>query len=208
MQRLSGSSPTASTGSIGEAATPLYYSAYTQRPHVSSQIRPLVVHVRSTEPPRLPLIGEVRRVITSLEPAAFVDIRTLRDATSAEAGMRRFGTQLFGVVGVVALLLATIGLYGVMAFVVSSRTREIGTRMALGAASSRILRGVLTQGLRLVAAGVAIGAVVSWLLARALVAGLAGLSPADPIAYGSAALILADRRRGGVLLPRPARRHR
>jgi predicted permease len=176
-------------GSIGEAPTPLYYSAYTQRPHVSSQVRPLVVHVRSTGSP-VPLISEVRRVITTLEPTAFVDVRTLGDATSAEAGLRAFATQLFAGVGSVALLLAIVGLYGVMAFVVASRTREIGTRIALGAASGRILRGVLTQGLRLVAAGVAIGALASWLLARALVAGLAGLSPADPVAYGSAAVIL------------------
>jgi ABC-type antimicrobial peptide transport system permease subunit len=90
----------------------------------------------------------------------------------------------------IALLLATIGLYGVMAFVVSSRTREIGTRVALGASAGRILGGVLAQGLRLVAAGIAIGALLSWLLARALVAGLAGLSPADPIAFGGASLIL------------------
>ena len=129
-------------------------------------------------------------MISSIEPEAFVDVRTLRDATGAEAGMRRLGMRLFGILGLVALLLATIGLYGVMAFVVSSRTREIGTRVALGAASGRILRGVLMEGLRLVAAGIAIGALASWLLARALVAGLAGLSPADPVAFGSAALIL------------------
>jgi macrolide transport system ATP-binding/permease protein len=98
--------------------------------------------------------------------------------------------RLFGIVGLVALLLATIGLYGVMAFVVASRTREIGTRVALGARSGLILRGVLMQGLRLVAAGIAIGALASWLLARALVAGLAGLTPVDPLAFGSASLIL------------------
>lgn len=176
-------------GLISEAPTPLYYSAYYQRPQVSSQVRPLVVHVRSTGSP-VPLISEVRRLISTLEPTAFVDVRTLRDATSAEAGLRAFASRLFAGVGIVALLLAIIGLYGVMAFVVSSRTREIGTRMALGAASGRILRGVLTQGLRLVAAGVAIGALASWVLARALVAGLAGVSPADPVAYGGAALIL------------------
>ena len=176
-------------GSITEGPTPLYYAAYTQRPHVSSQFRPLVIHVRSSGPPAALLI-DVRRVISSLEPAAFLDVRTLRDATGAEAGMRRLGMRLFGILGLVALLLATIGLYGVMAFVVSSRTREIGTRVALGAASGHILRGVLMEGLRLVAGGIAIGAVVSWLLARALVAGLAGLSPADPAAFGSAAVIL------------------
>lgn len=177
-------------GSIAEAPTPLFYSAYTQRPRVSSQVRPLVIHIRSAGSPAA-MLNDVRRVITTLEPTAFVDVRTLRDATSSEAAMRSFGTGLFGIVGIVALLLATIGLYGVMAFVVSSRTREIGTRMALGAGSGQILRGVLAQGLRLVAAGVAIGALASWLLARALVAGLAGLSPADPVAFGSATVILA-----------------
>jgi predicted permease len=176
-------------GSIAEPATPQYYAAYTQRPHVSSQFRPLVIHIRSTGAPAA-LVGEVRRVIGSIEPAAFVDVRTLRDATGAEAGLRRLGMRLFGVLGLIALLLATIGLYGVMAFVVSSRTREIGTRVALGASAGRILGGVLAQGLRLVAAGIAIGALLSWLLARALVAGLAGLSPADPIAFGGASLIL------------------
>jgi predicted permease len=176
-------------GSAGETPTPLYYSAYTQRPHISSQIRPLVVHVRCSESP-LVLLNEVKRVISALEPAAFVEVRTLQDATSSEAGVRRLGARLFGIVGIVALLLATIGLYGVMAFVVSSRTREIGTRMAIGAASGDILRSVLAQGLRLVAVGVLIGAFASWLLARALVATLAGLSPADPIAYGGATLVL------------------
>ena len=176
-------------GSIAEAPTPLYFAAYTQRPHVSSQFRPLVIHVRTTGAPAA-LLSNVRRVISSIEPEAFVDVRTLRDATGAEAGMRRLGMRLFGILGLVALLLATIGLYGVMAFVVSSRTREIGTRVALGAASGDILRGVLIQGLRLVVAGIAIGALASWLLARALVAGLAGLSPADPVAFGGASLIL------------------
>jgi predicted permease len=176
-------------GSISEAPTPLYYAAYTQRPQVSSQIRPVVVHVRTSGPPA-PLVGEVRRVVNAIEPAAFADVRTLRDATSAEAGLRRLGGRLFAIVGIVALLLATTGLYGVMAFVVSSRTREIGTRVALGAAAGAILRGVLLQGLRLVAVGLAIGAAVSWVIARLLVAGLGGLSPADPIAYVSTAVVL------------------
>jgi ABC-type antimicrobial peptide transport system permease subunit len=175
--------------SVAEAPTALYYSAYTQRPQISSQIRPVVVHVRTNGSPAA-LVNDVRRVIAGIDPAVFVEVRTLRDATSREVGLRRLGTRLFGVVGGVALLLATIGLYGVMAFVVSSRTREIGTRMALGAASSRILRGVLAQGLRLVTVGVVIGAFLSWMLARALAAALAGLSPADPIAFGGATAIL------------------
>jgi macrolide transport system ATP-binding/permease protein len=176
-------------GSVAETPIPLFYSAYTQHPQISSQVRPLVIHVRATVSPSA-LVNDVRRAITGLESGAFVDVRTLRDATNAEAGLRRFGTRLSTLVGVVALLLATIGLYGVTAFVVSSRTREIGTRMALGAASTRVLRGVLVQGLRLIVAGIAIGSAASLILARAMVAGLAGVSPADPVAFGGAAATL------------------
>jgi putative ABC transport system permease protein len=176
-------------GSIGESPTPLHYTPYTQRPQVSTQIRPVVIHVRTSVSPSS-MVAEVRRIISAIEPSAFIDVRTLRDATSTEAGLRRLGVRLFAILGVVALLLATTGLYGVMAFVVSSRTREIGTRVALGAASGEILRDVLLQGVRLVAVGLVIGAAVSWLIATLLVAGLAGLSPADPIAYASTAIVL------------------
>jgi putative ABC transport system permease protein len=148
----------------------------------------VIIHVRTTGAPAA-LVNEVRRVIAGIEPAAYVDVRTLRDATSGEAGLRRLGLRLVGILGIVALLLATMGVYGVMAFAVSSRTREIGTRVALGAASGEILRSVLLQGLRLVAAGFVIGALASWLIARLLVAGLAGLSPADSLAYVSTAVI-------------------
>lgn len=88
-----------------------------------------------------------------------------------------------------------------IAFVVSSRTREIGMRMALGASSSRILVTVLTHGVRLVTAGVAIGTLAAWLMARGLVAVLAGVSPADPLAYGGAVLILATVALGAIYLP-------
>ena len=176
-------------GLISETPAPLYYSAYTQRPRISSQVRPVVIHVRTAGPPA-GLVNEVRRAIAEIEPAAFVDVRTLRDATGGEAGLRRLGLRLFVILGIVALLLATMGLYGVVSFVVSSRTREIGTRVALGAGYAQILRGVLLQGLRLVTAGLVIGALVSWAIARLLIAGLAGLSPADPLAYASTALIL------------------
>jgi predicted permease len=175
-------------GLISESPMPLYYSAYTQRPRISSQVRPVIIHVRTAGTPAT-LVNEVRRVIAGIEPAAYVDVRTLRDATGGEAGLRRLGLRLFGVLGGVALLLATMGVYGVISFVVSSRTREIGTRVALGAASGEILRGVLLQGMRLVAVGFAVGALVSWLIARLLVASLAGLSPADPLAYASTAVI-------------------
>ena len=177
-------------GSIGEAPTPIFYAAYTQRPQISTQIRPVIMYVRTTGAPAA-ILPDLRRAVTEVDSTVFVQVQTLRDATSSEAQLRRFATQMIGTVGIVALLLSTIGLYGALAFVVSTRTREIGTRMALGAGARRILWSILAQGLRLVAVGIVVGSVLSWMLARALIAGLAGLSPADPLAFVGAILILA-----------------
>lgn len=176
-------------GSMGEESMPVFYSAYMQRPRISTQIRPVILHVRTAGAPAA-IVPELRRAIAEVDSTVFADVRTLRDATGGEAQLRQFGTQMIGTIGAVALLLATIGLYGMMAFVVSSRTREIGTRMALGAGTGRILWNVLAQGLRLVAIGIAVGGVLSWMLGQMLRGALAGLSPADPIAFGSAILVL------------------
>ena len=176
-------------GSMGEESMPVFYSTYMQRPRISTQIRPVILHVRTAGAPAA-IVPELRRAIAEVDSTVFADVRTLRDATGGEAQLRQFGTQMIGTIGAVALLLATIGLYGMMAFVVSSRTREIGTRMALGAGTGRILWNVLAQGLRLVAIGIAVGGVLSWMLGQMLRGALAGLSPADPIAFGSAILVL------------------
>jgi predicted permease len=176
-------------GSMGEESMPVFYSTYMQRPRISTQIRPVILHVRTAGAPAA-IVPELRRAIAEVDSTVFADVRTLRDATGGEAQLRQFGTQMIGTIGAVALLLATIGLYGMMAFVVSSRTREIGTRMALGAGTGRILWNVLAQGLRLVGIGIAVGGVLSWMLGQMLRGALAGLSPADPIAFGSAILVL------------------
>jgi hypothetical protein len=173
----------------GEPFALIFYSSYLQQPRVSTQIRPVVVHVRTSGPPGA-LVKEVRDAIAAVDSTVVADVRTLREATGTEAAFRRFGTRLLASAGVLGLLLATIGLYGMMAFVVATRTSEIGVRMALGATAAQILGGVLAQGMRLVGTGLAIGAVVSLLLARAAVGLLAGLSAADPIAFGGAVALL------------------
>jgi ABC-type antimicrobial peptide transport system permease subunit len=117
-------------------------------------------------------------------------VRTLREATGGDAALRRFGTQLLAGAGGIGLLLATIGLYGMMAFVVATRRGEIGIRMALGATSAQILGRVLGQGMSLVLIGLAIGTFVSFALAQIAVGLLAGLSPADPVAFAASALLL------------------
>ena len=91
--------------------------------------------------------------------------------------MRRLGSVLLGSLGGVGLLLAMIGLYGVVSYAVAARTPEIGIRMALGASSHRVLWSVLGQGLRLVGLGVAVGTVLSLLMTRVIADLVAGVSP-------------------------------
>ena len=100
------------------------------------------------------------------------------------------GVGLLGVFGLLALGLASIGLYGIMAYSVARRRREIGVRIALGAAQSSVLRLVLGQGMTLVGTGIAIGLAVSLLIARALSKLLYGVSAADPVSFAGASLVL------------------
>jgi predicted permease len=175
-------------GGYGDLSTPLFFMSYTQQPRVSTQLRPLVVHVRASSPSAL--LTPVRQAIAATDPTAAFQVQTLRQAIGVEPALRRFGTGLLAAAGALGLLLAAIGLYSTMAFVVATRTPEIGLRKAIGATTAQILRGVLSQGLRLVAIGLAIGAAISLGVAQVAVGMLAGLSPADPVTFIGAAVIL------------------
>jgi predicted permease len=175
--------------SYGEAAAPILYSAYAQRPRVSTEVRPVVVHVRTSVAPAS-LLQTVKQVIAQIDATSSSEVQTLRDAVGTEPALRRLGGQLLAAAGALGLLLATIGLYGMMAFVVASRAPEIGVRMALGASAGRILRGVIGQGLKLVAIGIVVGAALSLLLSQAMASLLAGLSAADPVSFVATAAVL------------------
>jgi len=176
-------------GSYGDSTTPIFYTAYLQQPRVSTQTRPVVIHVRTSAPPAS-LVRDVRTAIASVDATVLADVRTLKEATGTEATQRRIGTELLSSAGALGLLLATIGLYGLMAYVVATRTSEIGVRMALGATKAQILSGVVTQGMRLIVIGLAIGMAISFLIALAARGALAGMSPLDPIAFGGTAALL------------------
>jgi predicted permease len=184
---------------IGEAPQPLLYYAYAQR-SVSTQTRPLRIHVRTAGPPEA-LVRTVGDIVASFDRETPVRVTTLREATAFEYDFRRATTLMLAVLGSLGLLLAMVGLYGTVSYLVSARTREIGVRMSLGASQATVLWSVLRQGLKLTACGAAIGLAVSLMAGRLLIATLAGLSPADPLALGSTVALLLVAALGATYLP-------
>lgn len=116
--------------------------------------------------------------------------RTMAQVAAESMSRRRFAMQLVGLFGILALLMAAVGIYGVIAYSVTQRTREIGIRVALGASRSAILRWVLKQGLVLTLAGVVVGLVGALALTRLLRSLLFGVGPADVLTYGALAVLL------------------
>jgi predicted permease len=145
-----------------------------------------------------------RGILQDLNPEIPARFRTFSQVYSASLGSRRFNVILIGFFGITALLLATAGVFGVMAYSVSRRTREIGVRVALGAASGDVLRMILGQGLRTIFIGVAIGITGSLALTRAVESLLFGVTATDPLTFGGVTLLLV----GAALLACyiPARR--
>jgi putative ABC transport system permease protein len=152
-----------------------------------------------------PLVTSAARgILHDLDPEIPAKFRTFSEVYSASLGSRRFNVILIGFFGITALLLATAGVFGVMAYSVSRRTREIGVRVALGAASGEVLRMILSQGLRTIAIGVAVGIAGSLALTRTVESLLFGVTPTDPLTFVAVTLLLV----GAALLACyiPARR--
>jgi putative ABC transport system permease protein len=131
-----------------------------------------------------------RGILQDLNPEIPARFRTFSQVYSASLGSRRFNVILIGFFGITALLLATTGVFGVMAYSVSRRTREIGVRVALGAATSDVLRMILGQGLRTIFIGVAIGITGSLALTRTVESLLFGVTATDPLTFGGVTLLL------------------
>src|SRR5260370_30397314 len=131
-----------------------------------------------------------RRVLQALNPEIPPRFRTFAQVYSASLGSRRFNVFLIGFFGFVALLLATAGVFGVMAYSVSRRTREIGVRVALGASSGDVLRMILSQGLRTILIGIALGLAGSLALTRTIRSLLFAVSPTNPITPPAVLLLL------------------
>jgi predicted permease len=135
------------------------------------------------------VMAAVRREAESAGDLSF-SINRVEDSLDFQMAPFRGIATLAGALGALALLLACIGLYGVMSFLVAQRTREIGVRVALGAKARDVVSLFLRQGLRLIALGAAIGIVGGGVISRLLAAALTDLSPLDPVAFGGGALCL------------------
>jgi len=131
-----------------------------------------------------------RRILQDLDPEIPASFRTFQQVYSASLGSRKFNVILIGFFGVTALLLATAGVFGVMAYSVSRRTREFGVRVALGATAGNVLRMVLGQGMYTILIGVAIGIVGSFALTQTVSSLLFGVTATDPVTFGGVTLLL------------------
>ena len=136
------------------------------------------------------MLEAVRRTLISSNP----DFRTygvkrLSDALDASFWQARFELWVLGVLGTLALVLAAVGMYGVIAYHVTTRTREIGIRMAIGATPADAIRLVIGQGLRVTLAGIAIGLILSAMAARLLASLLYGVSPTDAATWAAAVAV-------------------
>jgi putative ABC transport system permease protein len=176
-------------GDITRDPEPFMYRPIAQRP---AEMPPVtMMYVRTTDEPAT-VSGALRRELQSLDTrVAFATVRPMTAMIEPQLVPWRIGTFIFTLFGVIGALLAGVGLYGVVSFVVAQRTREFGVRLALGAQTGDVLRLVLTHGARLVGAGLVAGAIVAALSTRLFVTLMFGVSPLDPIVYVAMAVLLA-----------------
>ena len=118
------------------------------------------------------------------------DVKTMQEVRSTSVALYSFSSVMLGIFAGVALLLAAIGIYGVMAFAVTQRTQEIGIRMALGARTADVLKLVVTHGMKLALIGMLIGLAGSWAVTRFLEKLLVGVQPTDLLTFSLVSLCL------------------
>jgi predicted permease len=163
-----------------------FYVAHTQFP-----TRAMTVAFRGSASPSA-LLSNSRNELRNLDPdLPMYYVRTMEQRVDESLARRRFSTLLLGIFASVALALATIGIYGVMAYLVNQGTRELGIRIALGASPRNILSLVVRQGMALALAGVTIGLAAAFLLTRLIRSLLFGVDAFDPFTFAGISLLLA-----------------
>ena len=184
--------------SLREPVPPTYYRLFTGGD--------FTLCVRTRRRPES-LIQPVRQALTAFDPAlAFAEVHTLAEEVDDSAAPERLTAILASVFGLFAALLASVGLYGLLAFSVAQRQREIGIRMALGARPQSIAQLIGGQALLLVGIGVVLGLAAAILVAPMASALLYGVAPSDPLSMAAAASLSRIRRRPGSIDPGDTRR--
>ncbi|MGD8330646.1 MAG: ABC transporter permease [Acidobacteriota bacterium] len=187
----------ASYRSLGESPTPLHLWRPWQRdPTVATHVL-----LRARRDPR-DLIDPLRRLVREADPELpLLAPRLMTDVVGASSEEQRVASMLLSLISVVALSLSVVGIYGVLSFVVSRRTGEVGLRVALGAQRSDVVRMVFTQGMRVVFAGVVVGLVLAFGIVQVLAAGFAGVEALDPVAPAASVLLLGSSAALATLVP-------
>ncbi|MGB7024660.1 MAG: FtsX-like permease family protein [Candidatus Acidiferrales bacterium] len=171
--------------SLGESPQAIIYWPLKQ--HYSESV---FLFVRSKGDP-VKLIPTMRSMMHSLAPSVpLLDVETIEQTLDQSLTAPRMGAELLGTFGLLALILAAIGTYGVMSYSVNQRTNEIGIRIALGAQPANVLRLILSNGMAMVVAGVVIGLGLSVLLAKSMNSLLFGIGMFDPASFLSTAALL------------------
>ena len=173
--------------SLSDPPRPFLYLSHWQHPDLLAESTLLVRAAGDPAPLARPLTAEIRAMDAALP---VFEVRTLREIGRLRLAKERAVATLLGTSGALALLLAAMGLYGVIAYTVAMRTREIGVRMALGAAPRQVLGQLVGEGLRLALIGVAAGLVLALGAARLIAGMLYGVGPADAATFGGVALLL------------------
>jgi len=160
-------------------------------PHLQVPIATMYVTMRTTGDPRsiAAAVTDEARAMDANVPV--FDVKTMEQRLSESLARRRFAMLALGLFAVVAMLLAVVGIYGVMSYSVAQRTREIGIRVALGAKTRDVLKLIIRQGMLLAAIGVGIGLVAAILATRVMASLLFGVSPTDPATFALIAVLLA-----------------
>lgn len=159
--------------------------------HRIPMLRGTDVAVRTTGDPEA-MAPAIRKLISGIDPTQPVyDVKTLEQALAESVAPRRFNLILLETFAAAALLLALVGVYGVMAYSVGERTREIGLRMALGAQARQVVRMVVREGATIALAGIAAGLAAAFLLTRLMASLLYDVTPTDPPTFAAATIVLA-----------------
>ena len=172
---------------------PQLYYAFRQVPekYLPDFMGDVTVTVRTAGDPS-PVVAAARREARALDPAQpLYSVVTMEEVMAQSVATQKLSTLLLGLFAGVALLLAAVGLYGVMSYTVTQRTHEIGVRVALGAGRRDILRMVVGQGMLLTAAGIAVGLLGAFALTRLMASLLYGVSATDPLVFAAVSLLLA-----------------